>query len=63
MARSRNRACLQDGLKLDINSLARKGFLKRGSYSGVHGIEWTHSHWGEVASALISADLTRHPAG
>ena len=63
MARSRNRVCLQDGLRLDINSLARKGFLTTGTYSGVQGIGWTHSYWGEVASALISADLSDASSG
>ncbi|WP_157087968.1 hypothetical protein [Bradyrhizobium jicamae] len=63
MPRSRNTVCLQDGLKLDLNSLARKGFVKRGSYSGLRGIGWTHSYWGEVASALISADLSDTSSG
>jgi hypothetical protein len=63
MPRSRSRVCLQDGLKLDLNSLARKGFVQRGCYSGVRGIRWTHSYWGEVASALISADLSDASSG
>ena len=33
------------------------------SYSGVRGIRWTHSYWGEVASALISADLSHASSG
>jgi hypothetical protein len=63
MSRSRNRVCLEDGLKLDLNSLARKGFVQRGRYSGVRGIRWTPSYWGEVASALISADLSDASSG
>src|SRR4029453_5281717 len=63
MSRSRSRVCLQDGLKLDLNRLARKGFVQRGCYSGVRGIRWTHSYWGEVASALISADLSDASSG
>jgi hypothetical protein len=59
MSRSRNRVCLQDGLKLDLNSLARKGFVQRGCYSGARGIRWTHSG----ASALISADLSDASSG
>jgi hypothetical protein len=33
MSRPRQRVCLQDGLKLDLNQLARKGFIKRGANS------------------------------
>src|SRR5712671_6781484 len=33
MSRPRQRVCLQDGLKLDLNWLARKGFVKRGANS------------------------------
>jgi len=63
MARSRSRVCLQDGLKLDLNGLTWRGFVQRGRYSGVRGIGWTHSYWGEVASALISADLSDTSSG
>ena len=56
MPRSRSRVCLQDGLKLDLNSLARKGFVQRGCYSGVRGIRWTHSYLG---GSRISADFCR----
>jgi hypothetical protein len=63
MPRSRSRVCLQDGLKLDLNRLTRRGFVQRGCYGGVRGIKWTHSYWGEVASALISADLSDPSSG
>jgi hypothetical protein len=63
MPRSRSRVCLQDGLKLDLNRLTRKGFIRRGCYCGVRGIKWTNTYWGEVASALISADLSAPPSG
>jgi hypothetical protein len=63
MPRSRSRVCLQDGLKLDLNRLTRKGFIRRGCYCGVRGIKWTNSYWGEVASALICADLSSPPSG
>jgi len=33
-ARPRYRACLQDGLKLDLNHLARGGFIKFGANIG-----------------------------
>jgi hypothetical protein len=58
MGRSRSRVCLQDGLKLDLNRLARQGFVRRGARSGPIGIRWTHSYWGEIASGTISADLS-----
>jgi len=44
MPRPRSGVCLQNGLKLDLNILARKGFVQRGCYSGVRGIRWTHSY-------------------
>src|SRR6476620_5456793 len=34
MPRPRERVCLQDGLKLYLNRLARNGFIRRGSRSG-----------------------------
>jgi hypothetical protein len=58
MSRSRSRVCLQDGLKLDINRLARNSFIKFGANIGVKGIAWNHSYWGEIARGLISADMT-----
>jgi hypothetical protein len=63
MARARERVCLQDGLKLDLNRLARNGFIKLGANIGSCGIRWTHSYWGEVASGVISADMSGHNEG
>ena len=60
MSRPRYRACLQDGLNLDLNRLARKGFIKFGADVGIRGITWSNSYWGEIASGLITADMT-HP--
>ena len=57
MARSRERVCLQDGLKLDLNSLARRGSVKRGANIGARGITWSHSYWGEIATGTIRADM------
>jgi hypothetical protein len=51
--RNRYRVCLQDGLKLDLNRLARKGFVKFGARTDPVGIAWRHSYWG-----TISADMT-----
>jgi hypothetical protein len=59
MPRPRQRVCLQDGLKLDINNLAHRGFIRRGAKSGPIGIRWYSSYWDEdIASGLISADMS-----
>jgi hypothetical protein len=55
MPRQRDRVCLQDGLKLDLNRLARRGFIKPGANIGLRRITWTHSYWGDVASAVPAA--------
>jgi hypothetical protein len=58
MPRSRQRVCLQDGLKLDLNRLARNGFVQFGANTGFREIRWTHSYWGEIANGLITADMS-----
>jgi hypothetical protein len=58
MPRPRYRACLEDGLKLDLNHLFRKGFVKFCANIGTRGIYWRNSHRGEIASAVITADMT-----
>lgn len=63
MPRSRVRVCLQDGLKLDLNRLVRKQFVKPGANIGIRGITWTHSYWGEVATGVISADMSGQAEG
>lgn len=63
MPRPRERVCLQDGLKLDLNRLAQNGFIKRGANIGSRGIRWTHSYWGEIATSTISADMSDIEAG
>lgn len=57
MPRPRERVCLQDGLKLDLNRLCKMG-LKRNALSGPFAISWNHSYWGELASAKIRADMS-----
>jgi hypothetical protein len=59
MPRPRNRVCLQDGLKLDLNQLARHGFIKFGADIGARGILWTNPRQGQVARGVISADMTK----
>jgi hypothetical protein len=58
MPRPRHRVCLQDGLKLDLNLLARKGFVKPSKNIGARRIAWSNSHQGEIARGVISADMT-----
>ena len=51
-------ACLQHGLKLDLNRLARQGLVKLGAQTGPFVIRWTNTYWQEeIASGLISANL------
>jgi len=58
MPRPRQRACLQDGLKLDLNKLARRGLVRRGASTGPLLIRWFSTYWDEeIASARISSSL------
>jgi hypothetical protein len=63
MPRPRQRVCLQDGLKLNLNGLARKGFVQPGAKIGMRGIRFTHSYWGEIATGTISADMSGKDEG
>jgi hypothetical protein len=63
MPRPRSRACLEDGLKLDLNHLARKGIIRFDGNIGARGIVWSSSHQGEIASGVISADMTKPNRG
>lgn len=63
MPRPRERVCLQDGLKLDLNNLARHKFIQRGAATGPVGIRWTHPHWGQIARGVIYADLSVEHGG
>ena len=58
MPKQRQRACLEQGLKLDINRLARQGALDPNGAAGPSRIEWTNTSTGEeVASGTITADM------
>lgn len=63
MGRSRQRVCLQDGLKLDLNSLARNRLILRGFRTSGRDIVWVHSYWGEIASGIISAEMSGQSEG
>jgi hypothetical protein len=63
MPRPRERVCLEDGLKLDLNWLARSGFIQRSRSIGSRAIRWTHWHWGEIATGIVSADMSGRKEG
>jgi len=46
MPRERLRVCLQDGLKLDLNRLIRRGFVRLGECTGPIPILWLNSDTG-----------------
>jgi hypothetical protein len=57
MPRLGYRARLESGLKLDLNRLARRGFIDPGGYKA-SGISWTNNYTGEqIASGFITADM------
>ncbi len=58
MPRRRHRVCLQDGLKLDLNDIARKGLIKFGANIGARSMAWSNSYRRTIASGVISADMT-----
>ena len=58
MARPRMRVCLQEGLKLDLNRLDERGFIRFDCNIGTRGIAWNDSYWGEKARGFINADMT-----
>ena len=57
MPKPRQRICLNQGLKLDINKLRRTGLVRPGSRSGPNGIRWSSDYWGEIASGVITANM------
>jgi hypothetical protein len=64
MPRERLRVCLQDGLKLDLNQLIRRGFVRPGECTGPLLIQWLNSDGGEArASGLITANLCGQEEG
>ena len=57
MPRARQRACLEHGVKLDINRLVRQGVLGPNRVASPARIDWTNTYTGEeVASGTITAD-------
>ena len=60
MPRPRQRATLEEGLKLDVNKLSRDGVIRPGAKSEPARIQWSRS--GEVvASGLITPEMAAAP--
>jgi len=60
MPRPRQRACLEEGLKLDLNRLMRQGCIVPGAHSAWRSL-WINSYTGEeTASAYCTADMNQH---
>lgn len=58
MPRHRQRACLESGLKLDLNKLTRQRLRQPGWRVGPYCYRWTNTYTGEeAATALISANM------
>ena len=57
MPRPLQRVRLESGLKLNLNRLARRGYIKPGAFTGPVGITWTENG-DEIASGLITADMS-----
>lgn len=58
MPRPGYRARLDNGLKLDINRLARRGFIRPDAATGPVGITWNSDYWGKLATGTITADMS-----
>lgn len=54
MARPRKRVRLEDGLRLDLNTIIREGFWPSETESLTFGMTWTSSHRGALANALMT---------
>ena len=59
MRRGSRRVCLENGLKLNINSMARRGIIRPGAASGPVRTHWTNKYIGEeIATGIITADMS-----
>jgi hypothetical protein len=54
---------LENGFKLDINSLARRGFIRPGIATRPVGIRWTNHYFDTTTEGIITADLSRPHEG
>ncbi len=58
MSRRRERVCLEAGLKLDLNWLARSGLVRPGANIGARRISWATLDEDQIASGTITADMS-----
>lgn len=64
MPRPRYRACLESGLKLDLNRLRRRGYVTPGHRTGPKFIRWSWTQTDEeVASGTLEAQMTNPEEG
>src|SRR5262249_22408978 len=63
MPRPLQRVRLESGFKLDLNRLARRGFIKPGAITGPVDIAWTDDTGQQIASGYITADMSGEQAG
>src|SRR6201987_422597 len=63
MPRPLQRVRLESGLKLNLNSLARRGFIKPGAITGPVSIAWTDGYTGEQIAGSITADMSGEQTG
>jgi hypothetical protein len=62
MPRSRERVCLEEGLKLDLKRLRRRGFVRPGSRTGPTGIYWKYPD-GTVVRGTVTANMEDNSGG
>jgi hypothetical protein len=62
MSRTRSRFCLQEGLSLNLNRLAKHSFIKYGSATTEKQIRWSRSG-SFVAAGCVSADMSMDCTG
>jgi hypothetical protein len=62
MPRPLQRVRLESGLKLNLNSLVRRGFIKPGAITGPVGIAWTDDT-GQQITGRITADMSGERTG
>jgi hypothetical protein len=64
MARPREPVCLEQGLRLVLVQLGRRGFIRFGANVGPRGVQWKESSSGEIiASGVITAEMCRPDFG
>jgi hypothetical protein len=63
MPRPLQRVRLEGGLKLNLNRLVRRGFIKPGAIIGPADIAWTDGTGQQIASGHVTADMSGEETG